>query len=142
VVLDLTLAPALPSTKLDERAIEIAVINLVDNALKYAPGGERIAISVQPVDRFIEIAVTDQGPGIPIEDRKRVFERFERGKAPVAVRGSGIGLALVKHIAEAHGGSATVAVALPQGSRFSITLRADPKSSVASSAPRPSQAPA
>src|SRR5690606_1767374 len=144
VVLDLTLAPALPRTKLDERAIEIAVINLVDNALKYAPGGERIAISVQPLDRFVEIAVSDEGPGIPVEDRKRVFERFERGKGPVSarVRGSGIGLALVKHIAEAHGGSATVSIAHPQGSRFSITLRADPKTSLASSAARPSQLPA
>jgi len=119
------------------------VINLVDNALKYAPCGERIAITVQPLDRFVEIAVSDEGPGIPFEDRKRVFERFERGKGPVQaqVRGSGIGLALVKHIAEAHGGSATVA-ALPQGSRFSITLRADPKANVASSAPRRSEAPA
>jgi two-component system phosphate regulon sensor histidine kinase PhoR len=144
VVLDLALAPALPNANIDERAIEIAVINLVDNALKYAPGGERIVISVQPLDRFVEIAVSDEGPGIPVEDRKRVFERFERGKGPAQarVRGSGIGLALVKHIAEAHGGSATVAVALPQGSRFSITLRADPKANVTSSAPRRSEAPA
>jgi len=144
VVLDLSVATALPSAKIDERAIEIAVINLVDNALKYAPGGERIAISVQMLDRFIEIAVSDQGPGIPMEDRKRVFERFERGKGPAqaSVRGSGIGLALVKHIAEAHGGRATVAVALPQGSRFSITLRADPEKNVVSTAPRRSEAPA
>jgi len=144
VVLDLALAPALPNASIDERAIEIAVINLVDNALKYAPGGERIVISVEPLDRFVEIAVSDEGPGIPMEDRKRVFERFERGKGPVQaqVRGSGIGLALVKHIAEAHGGRATVAVALPQGSRFSITLRADPQENRVSSAPRRSEAPA
>src|SRR6187399_3215852 len=142
VVLDLALAPVLPNASIDERAIEIAVINLVDNALKYAPGGERIVISVEPLDRFVEIAVSDEGPGIPVEDRKRVFERFERGKGPVQaqVRGSGIGLALVKHIAEAHGGRATVAVALPQGSRFSITLRADPQENRVSSAPRRSEA--
>ncbi len=129
VALEFAAAPGLPSVKLDERAIEIALINLVDNALKYAPGGDSISIAVRALDRFIEISVTDQGPGIPVEDRKRVFERFERGKGSrgAQARGSGIGLALVKHIAEAHGGKASVDPAVPRGSRFSITLRADVK---------------
>jgi two-component system phosphate regulon sensor histidine kinase PhoR len=131
VALEFSVAPGLPSVKLDERAIEIAVINLVDNALKYAPDGECVRIDVQSIDRYIEIAVSDLGPGIPVEDRKRVFERFERGKgtAGTRVRGSGIGLALVKHIAEAHGGRARVEDAEPHGSRFSITLRREGHSS-------------
>jgi len=141
IALELVVAPNLPTVKLDERAIEIAVINLVDNALKYAPGGDSISISLSSVDRFVEIAVTDQGPGIPVEDRKRVFERFERGKGPVGrqVRGSGIGLALVKHIAEAHGGKATVAQALPHGSRFSITLKVDGRARAISPSARQSE---
>jgi signal transduction histidine kinase len=66
--------------------------------------------------------VTDQGAGILPEDRKRIFERFERGRGTKQVRGSGIGLALVKHIAVAHGGDAWVEAAEPHGSRFVFTI--------------------
>lgn len=126
VELDLDVAADLPSILLDERALEIAVINLVDNALKYAPDGKRIAVRVRALDGRIEIRVSDQGPGIPADDRKRIFERFVRGKSPVnkQVRGSGIGLALVKHIAEAHGGKTWVEPATPHGSTFVVTIRA------------------
>jgi two-component system phosphate regulon sensor histidine kinase PhoR len=124
VALELTIAEELPLVDLDERAIEIAVINLVDNALKYAPDGELVSISVRRQDTNIEIRVTDQGAGIPVEDRRRIFERFVRGKTAFGkqVRGSGIGLALVKHIAEAHGGGVSVEDALPHGSSFVLTL--------------------
>lgn len=144
VTLDFSVAPGLPSVKLDERAIEIAIINLVDNALKYAPDGDRIRIDVQQVDKYIEIAVSDLGPGIPLEDRKRVFERFERGRgtAGTRVRGSGIGLALVKHIAEAHGGRARVEGAEPLGSRFSITLKSEGRASSVTQPNRQGEVPA
>jgi two-component system phosphate regulon sensor histidine kinase PhoR len=68
--------------------------------------------------------VTDQGPGIASEDRKRIFERFVRGKTSSGkqVRGSGIGLSLVKHIAEAHGGSITIEDAQPHGAIFTLRL--------------------
>ncbi|MGC4091959.1 MAG: sensor histidine kinase [Polyangiaceae bacterium] len=71
-----------------------------------------------------KIRVSDQGPGIPPEDRKRIFERFVRGSSAVGkqVRGSGIGLALVKHIAEAHGGSVRVEDNQPRGSTFVFSL--------------------
>jgi two-component system phosphate regulon sensor histidine kinase PhoR len=126
VELVLELAPELPRVQLDERAIEIAVINLVDNALKYAPDGRRVVISARLGAAAIEVRVTDEGAGIAPEDRKRIFERFVRGKSALdkQVRGSGIGLALVKHIAEAHGGRAWVEPALPHGSSFVLTLRA------------------
>lgn len=129
VELDLDIAPGLPAVRLDERAIEIAVINLVDNALKYAADGRRAAVAVRRSDDGIEIRVTDQGPGIPSEDRKRIFERFVRGKHAQGkqVRGSGIGLALVKHIAEAHGGKAWVEDAPTHGSVFVIVLDANAK---------------
>lgn len=122
--LELDLADGLPAIELDERAIEIAVINLVDNALKYAPDGEVVLIAVRLGEGAVEIRVTDQGPGIAVDDRRRIFERFVRGKTALGkqVRGSGIGLALVKHIAEAHGGSISVEDALPHGSTFVLTI--------------------
>ena len=134
VELVLDLDEQLPIAEVDERAIEIAIINLVDNALKYAPEGKRIVVSAHrlaPVPSLgrtwerIEVRVTDEGPGIPAEDRKRIFDRFVRGRAAqdTRVRGSGIGLALVKHIAEAHGGRAWVESATPRGSSFVFTVR-------------------
>jgi two-component system phosphate regulon sensor histidine kinase PhoR len=128
VELDLEVSAELPPILLDERAIEIAVINLIDNALKYAPDGKRIGVRVRRSHDRVEIRVSDQGPGIPADDRKRIFERFVRGASPMSkqVRGSGIGLALVKHIAEAHGGKAWVEPETPHGSTFVITLRVHP----------------
>lgn len=139
IELMLSIAPSLPPVLLDERAIEIAVINLVDNALKYAPDGKRVSVGVRRDGGSIEIRVADQGPGIVVDDRKRIFERFVRGTSPVnkQVRGSGIGLALVKHIAEAHGGKAWVEPATPHGSVFVFTFRANATPSRATDVTRP-----
>jgi two-component system phosphate regulon sensor histidine kinase PhoR len=117
-----------PELLLDERAVEIAVINLVDNALKYAPESKSITVRLRAASGGAEVKVSDQGPGIAVEDRKRIFERFVRGKTASGrqVRGSGIGLALVKHIAEAHGGSISVDDAAPHGSVFTLRLTRRP----------------
>ena len=111
--------------EIDERAVEIAVINLVDNAVKYAAGGRRVRVQLGVQGSFVEIRVTDWGPGIAADEKRRVFERFVRGRNTrnQRVRGSGIGLALVKHIAEAHGGGAWVEDADGRGSCFVISLR-------------------
>ncbi|MCC6215442.1 MAG: HAMP domain-containing histidine kinase [Polyangiaceae bacterium] len=124
-LLELTVAPGLPRSRVDERALEIAVINLLDNALKYAPDGRIVRIDVSAAGDVAAIRVTDEGPGLALEDTKRIFERFVRGRAVAGrkVRGSGIGLALVKHIAEAHGGAARVERTGPEGSTFLLTLR-------------------
>jgi two-component system phosphate regulon sensor histidine kinase PhoR len=117
VALAADIAPDLPRTRIDDRAIQLAVINLVDNALKYAPGSGTVTVRVRSENgagESIVVRVIDRGPGVPVEDRERIFERFVRGVAgrePGSgrpVRGSGIGLALVKHIAESHGGRAWV----------------------------------
>jgi two-component system phosphate regulon sensor histidine kinase PhoR len=120
----------LPRAEIDERAIQLAVTNLVDNALKYAPGSEQVRVHVRQHDDSVRVDVIDQGPGVPPEDRQRIFDRFVRlaqraGKAGDApVRGSGIGLALVKHIAESHGGRAWVeSPGTPlKGSIFSFSI--------------------
>jgi two-component system phosphate regulon sensor histidine kinase PhoR len=136
--IEVDVTPDLPRALIDERAIQLAVINLIDNALKYAPDGELVTVSAAPHagDR-IAVKVKDRGPGVPPDERTRIFERFVRGesaetgkeqkrgeKGRSPVRGSGIGLALVKHIAEAHGGRTWVESEVGKGSTFVITIPA------------------
>lgn len=139
IELTLSVEPGLPAMHLDERAIEIAVINLVDNALKYAKDSGRVHIAVRRGDRHAEVSVEDHGGGIPVEDRKRIFGRFERGRGTKQIRGSGIGLALVKHIARAHGGDAWVEAVDPHGSKFFFTVQFDKKALEGSGAARHSE---
>ncbi len=98
--------PNLPSVMLDEQAVLLSVINLLDNAVKYG-AGTPVEVSIRRQDDLLSVLVRDHGPGIPDSDQRRIFERFYRTKKDESdVRGSGIGLSLVKHIAEAHGGRA------------------------------------
>ncbi len=114
----------LPPTRVDARALELAVINLIDNALKYAPGTEVVRVQATRENGAIVIRVVDRGPGVPPEDQGRIFERFVRGSTARGrpIRGSGIGLALVKHIAESHGGRAWVVSAAGRGATFAISI--------------------
>ncbi len=99
-------ASELPPVMLDEQAVLLSVINLLDNAVKYGRGTP-VEVRIRREDGVLRVAVRDHGPGIPKSDLKRVFERFYRTRKNESdVRGSGIGLSLVKHIAEAHGGRA------------------------------------
>ena len=117
----------------DGRAIELAIINLIDNALKYAKGTDSVLVEVGPADASggARVRVSDHGPGIDPNDHARIFDRFQRGRGAqeLHVRGSGIGLALVKHIAESHGGRIQVESPLTgegRGSAFELTLPAEP----------------
>jgi two-component system phosphate regulon sensor histidine kinase PhoR len=137
---------AMPPARIDARALELAVINLVDNAIKYAKDGGRVDVAVGARDRKVTIRVADRGPGIDEDEQDRIFERFVRGKraGEGQVRGSGIGLALVKHIAESHGGRVTVASPVTddaKGTAFTITLPALPPDPAAPVEPPPGAAP-
>jgi len=125
-------AEGLPEALIDDRAIQLAVINLVDNALKYAASGKWVRIRTVREGNEIVIRVSDRGPGVRADERERIFERFVRGRhtrpseGRSPVRGSGIGLSLVKHIAESHGGRAWVESNADQdgkeGATFAISV--------------------
>jgi two-component system, OmpR family, phosphate regulon sensor histidine kinase PhoR len=124
IELAMELEASLPPTRIDARALELAVMNLIDNALKYAPGSGSVIVRAVRKGGSIEVRVVDRGPGVPSEDQARIFERFVRGSTARArpIRGSGIGLALVKHIAESHGGRAWVRSSPGDGATFAITI--------------------
>jgi two-component system sensor histidine kinase MprB len=111
-----------PSTvRADAVLLERAVSNLLDNAVKYSPDGAPIEVSV----RGGEVVVTDHGPGISETDLPRVFDRFYRAASARSKPGAGLGLAIVREAAEAHGGRAT-AESTTAGARFRLTLPVTP----------------
>jgi two-component system, OmpR family, sensor histidine kinase SenX3 len=108
----------------DETLLVTAVHNLISNAIQYSPSGSRVGIGVRTVDGVVEIAVTDQGEGIPEEDLDRVFERFFRVDQARSrhTGGTGLGLAIVKHAVQNHGGDIRVWSQPGRGSTFTIRL--------------------
>lgn len=108
----------------DESLLATALHNLISNAIQYSPKGSRVGVGVIVNDGIVEIAVTDQGVGIPEEDQDRVFERFFRTD-PARSRhtgGSGLGLSIVKHVVQNHGGDVRVWSQPAHGSTFTIRL--------------------
>jgi signal transduction histidine kinase len=108
----------------DEAQLERALINLVDNAIKYSGTGGRIEVAVAEEGAYATVRVTDDGPGIAPSDQPRIFERFYRVDRSRAreMGGTGLGLSIVKHIAQAHGGSVELSSALGSGSTFTLRL--------------------
>jgi signal transduction histidine kinase len=126
----ITLTLALPQTSLlvrcDRARIEIALSNLIDNALKYTPAGGHVDVGAAADEAgVVRLWVQDDGRGIDTDELPYIFERFYRGKgAGASARGSGLGLALVKSVVQAHGGHVTVQSEPGHGSRFVIELPA------------------
>jgi two-component system OmpR family sensor kinase len=101
-----------------------AISNIVDNAMKYAPSSP-IRIAARAAGGGVELAISDQGPGIHPEDRSGIFDRFFRGSARGDVEGSGLGLAIAKRAVERAGGTLTLGSTSEAGTTFVIRLRAD-----------------
>lgn len=108
----------------DAGMLVTAVHNLVANAIQYSPDNSRVGIGVSHADGVVEIAVTDQGVGIPEAERERVFERFFRVDSARSrnTGGTGLGLAIVKHVVQNHGGDVRVWSHAGSGSTFTIRL--------------------
>jgi signal transduction histidine kinase len=121
----ITLQSSLPGEKVmieaDRLLLELALSNLLDNALKYTPPGGKVSLNVTLSVGNIHFQVEDNGPGIPPEDLPHIFERFYRGKH-IEAEGSGLGLALVKSVIEAHGGTVEARSDVEEGSKFMIHL--------------------
>jgi signal transduction histidine kinase len=122
--LELELAEDLPERALDPEALSQALINLINNAIKYSPERKRIRIATRCDGQRILISVSDSGIGIARSEHKKVFEKFYRAESSLVhdTKGSGLGLALVRHIVEAHGGEVELTSAPDQGSTFTIVL--------------------
>lgn len=117
--------PALHAQVLGDRTqLEMAISNLIENAINYSPEGTQVIITEKCENNLIEITVTDQGIGIPEKDLERIFERFYRVD-PARSRqtgGTGLGLSIVKHVITNHGGDVSVWSAEGAGSTFTIRL--------------------
>ncbi|MCA1560332.1 MAG: HAMP domain-containing histidine kinase [Acidobacteria bacterium] len=122
--LHLALDEMLPPVQADPDAIQQAVLNLLTNAMKYSGASRCIELSLAQADGAVMIAVTDHGPGIAANDQARLFERFYRAQTlqNQHIPGTGLGLTIVQHIAEAHGGTVAVESVPGKGSAFRITL--------------------
>ena len=115
---------ALPEITGDVEALTCAVHNLLDNAVKYSPGGKTIWIDAGSGNDRLTISVRDQGVGISDQDQKHIFNKFYRvdGRLSRKVKGVGLGLSLVKHIVAAHGGDVECESRPGEGSTFVIHL--------------------
>ncbi|MGK3994641.1 HAMP domain-containing sensor histidine kinase [Sorangium sp. So ce1024] len=117
-------AAALPPARCDRRALEQVLMNLLDNAIKYAGEGAHVTVKARAIDKQVTIAVADDGPGIAPHHLGRIFERFYRVDAGRSrdLGGTGLGLAIVKHLVELMNGSIQVESAIGRGTQFTVHL--------------------
>ena len=122
-------APSRAQVLGDEAQLVMALRNLLTNAIAYSPQGTRVAVAARAAHGVVEVSVTDQGIGIPEVEQSRIFERFYRVD-PARSRitgGTGLGLALVKHVCVNHGGECTVWSVEGEGSTFTLRLPLAPE---------------
>jgi signal transduction histidine kinase len=108
----------------DHQAVEQSLVNLLDNAIKHSPPGAEVKVRMETAAGLVRLWVEDRGPGIPAEAQTRIFDLFYRHGSELRreTKGAGIGLNIVKHVAEAHGGRVVVESAVGEGSRFALEL--------------------
>jgi heavy metal sensor kinase len=112
------------TVKGDEALLTRMLTNLLGNALSYTPAGGSVHIALTRADGHAVLRMADTGPGIPAEDRERVFERFVRLDPARGSGGAGLGLAIARWVAEAHGGAVRIASSGPDGTTFAASLPA------------------
>jgi two-component system, OmpR family, phosphate regulon sensor histidine kinase PhoR len=114
----------IPDSFADPNAITMAFYNLLDNSVKYSGNQKQIDVRVERVNGFVDLTVIDKGIGIPAFEQQKIFEKFYRGSEPAIrrIRGSGIGLAITKHVAEMHGGKVWVESEPGNGSTFTLRI--------------------
>jgi signal transduction histidine kinase len=116
-----------PAIRADPDALDRILKNLVSNAIKYSPGGSQVTVGARAASGQVEITVADEGRGIPASSLPRIFEPYYRAPdAADTARGVGLGLAVVKALVEAHGGTIRVESAAGKGTRVTFTLPAIP----------------
>lgn len=122
--LDEKIEDSLPPVKVDREAIARALVNLVNNALKYSQEQKYLGVKLYRENGAVKLEVADKGIGIARRDQGKIFEKFYRAGDPLVhnTKGSGLGLSLVRHITEAHGGDISVESAPGAGSKFILSL--------------------
>lgn len=116
------LAPDLPAVRADTGRVKQVIINLAHNAIKFTPQGGSITISTRYNEKYVNVDVTDTGMGISRDDLPHIFERFYKADKARSSGGTGMGLAIAKHVIESHGGSIRVQSEEGKGSTFSFDL--------------------
>jgi len=119
---DVQLPADLPAVRADAALIVQVLTNLLDNIVKYTPRGTPVRISAVVDGGFVRVTVDDAGPGLPLGDPSRLFEKFQRGNDEGNVVGVGLGLAICRAIVEAHGGEIEAGARPGGGARFEFTL--------------------
>ena len=117
-----------PPMRVDREAMARSLLNLVNNALKYSQDRKYIGVNLYRDNGSVKLEVVDHGIGIPQQEQQKIFEKFYRVGDPLVhnTKGSGLGLSLVRHIVQAHGGEVSVDSAPGQGSKFTIVLPVKP----------------
>jgi two-component system sensor histidine kinase KdpD len=119
---DVRIAPDLPPVHVDATLVAQVFTNLFDNVAKYTPAGTRVSVSAAADGPFVRVVVEDDGPGLPLGDPARLFDKFQRGNGEGAVVGVGLGLAICQAIVRAHGGEIEARRRPGGGARFEFTL--------------------
>jgi signal transduction histidine kinase len=124
-------APGAAMVKVDRDALEQAVLNLIDNAIKYAATGGRLTVQLEPQGAAWCVSVQDKGPGIPADQREKIFRQFHRVDDSLtgASGGFGLGLSIARRLMADQGGTLVCEAAPGGGARFVITLPAAPEES-------------
>jgi two-component system sensor histidine kinase KdpD len=140
--IDLHVPADLPPLYADGRELEVVLINLIENAVKYSDPDTTITLEVEHQDDQVVLALTDQGVGIPADHLEHIFERFYRvNRGGHRTPGTGLGLAICKRIVETHGGRIWVESSPGVGSRFCVSLPVDGSRQLPAMSPQTTEPP-